>query len=599
MASENFRVYRNQYAVAIVCLLITAGITAYSAWLMGPIVKDVFYGNDMNRATFLSVLVVFIFLLKGGVSYLQTVILQRIGNNIVARYRRRLFAHMLQLNVGFFTAQHSVALISRINSNVIAVRDMLNTVILGYVRDLVTLIGLIGVMIYRDPIMSLAILIIGPLALTTLAGYARRVKRIARQEVQVNAGVATAMQEAAHGISIVKSFTLEEQLSKKLDALTVQAELQSNKIARITARTSPLMETLAGFCIAAVIAYGGWRVINQGYEPSDLTSFMTALLLAYEPAKKLARLRVTLERSMVNARMIYEILDTDEVENDSRSIKPFTPQQGEIAFDDVHFSYEAATGMAIAESKARAASAKNAAAKSADVKSAPAQPPVISGMSFVAEAGKTTALVGPSGGGKSTIVSLIQRFYEPDSGTISVDGQNIAEVATHELRSNIAYVSQSPILFQGTVRENLRYARPDATDKEIETAARHAQAHDFIVALPKGYDSVLGENGTSLSGGQRQRLSIARALVRNAPILLLDEATSALDNESEAQVQKALDTLMNGRTTLVIAHRLSTIASADKIIVIDGGKVADQGTHAQLMKRKKGVYAKLQNLGAG
>ena len=578
MAQENFRVYRKDYAIAICCLLVIAGTTAYSAWLMGPVVKDVFYGNDMNRALVLSLTVVAIFVLKGGLTYLQSVILERIGNNLVARYQRRIFDHLLNLDVGFFAKQHSAGLVARINGNISAVRGLLNTVILGFVRDLVTLIGLVGVMIYRDPIMSAAMFVIGPIALITLANYARRVKRIAREEIQISAQVATAMQEASHGISVVKAFTMEEQLKGKLNTLTLKAENRANKIARITARTSPLMETIAGFAIAAVIAYGGWRVINQAYEPSDLTSFMTALLLAYDPAKRLAKLRVTLERSIVHARMIYEVLDTEPRQRSAPVSDTLAVDSGRIEFSNVTFRYGE-----LVES-----------AEGPEPLMVP--PPVISDLSFVAEAGKTTALVGPSGGGKSTIIALIQRFYDPESGTILIDGTDIFSSTTYALRSKIAYVSQSPILFQGTVRENLRYARSDATDAEIEAATRSAQAHDFITAMPEGYDTSLEENGTNLSGGQRQRLSIARALVRDAPILLLDEATSALDNESEALVQRALDKLMKGRTTLVIAHRLSTISNADKILVIDNGGVIDEGSHGELMARENSAYARLHTV---
>ncbi len=580
MAGENFSLYKRDYAIAIVCLLITAGITAYSAWLMGPIVKDVFYGNNFSQALNLSLTVVVIFLVKGYVTYKQTTILQRIGNNIVARYQRRLFDHMLKLDVGFFTSTHSVTLISRLNQNIGGVRNLLNTVILGYVRDMVTLIGLIAVMIFRDPLMSAVIFIVGPIALIIVAGYARRVRKIARQEIQISAQVATSMQEAAHGITVVKAFTLEDQLNSKLGGLTEEAERRANKIARITARTSPLMETLAGFAIAAVIAYGGWRVIHHGYEPSDLTSFMTALLLAYEPAKKLARMRVALERSLVNARMIYELVDAPISHGVDNAGAKFVPAGGEIVFDDVTFSYSTQSLPDVEGNDVPIATS----------------PPVIHNMSFTAKRGQTTALVGPSGGGKSTIVSLIQRFYTADSGTVKIDGQDIAELNVRSLRDHIGYVSQSPILFQGTIRENLRYARPDATDEEIIEAARNAQAHDFIMELPHGYESHLGENATNLSGGQRQRISIARAILRNAPILLLDEATSALDNKSEASVQKALDTLMVNRTTIVIAHRLSTISNANKIIVVDNGRVVDQGSHKQLMKRSKSVYADLQKL---
>ncbi len=582
MATENFKIYRRDYALAAICLLVIAFTTAFSAYLMGPIVKDVFYGNNFNRAVTLSAIVVGIFLLKGGMSYAQTVILNRIGNNLVARYQRRIFDHLLELDVHFFTKQHSAALVSQLNQNIIGVRDMLNTVVLSYVRDLVTLVGLLGVMLYRDPYMSAAMFIIGPLALMTLARYARRVKNIAREEVLINAQVATAMQEVSHGISVVKAFTMEEQLSKKLASLTVEAEARSNSIAAITARTSPLMETIAGFAIAAVIVYGGWRVINQGYEPSDLTSFMTALLLAYEPAKKLARLRVVIERSMVNARMIYEVLDTPAPQKNINGKVAFKLKKGNIEFKKVNFSYNDA-GETHGEVGEGGQSLLDA-------------PRVIQNLSFTAQAGKTTALVGPSGGGKSTIIALLQRFYEPESGTITIDGQDISTVTTHDLRAKIAYVSQHPVLFQGTVRDNLRYARPDASDAEIEEAAKNAQAHDFIKALPYGYDTPLGENGANLSGGQRQRLSIARAIVRDAPILLLDEATSALDNRSESMVQAALDELMKGRTTLVIAHRLSTISGADSIVVIDDGQVVDQGKHEELMAEGKGLYANFHNI---
>ena len=571
MAVENFRLYRRDYMVAILCLLVVAATTAYSAWIVGPIVKDVFYGNDLQQAFILAATVVGIFLLKGAVTYWQSVVLARIGNSLVARYQRRLFDHLLKLNVGFFHRQHSVDLVSRLNQNILGVRDMLNTVVLGYVRDLVTLLGLIVVMFIRDATMSLAVFIIGPLALMTLARYARRVKTIARQEVALNAQVATAMQEAAHGIAVVKSFTMEDQLRDKQYALTVSAEGRANKIARITARTSPLMETLAGFAIAGIIAYGGFRVINQGYEPSNLTSFLTALLLAYEPAKRLARLRVVLEKSMVNARMIYEVLDTTPRQTDEAGASELKLTEGTIAFDKVGFRYDEAVSDDGTDS------------------------PTLRGVSFVAKAGETTALVGPSGGGKSTLIALVQRFYDVQDGAIRIDGQDIRSVKVSSLRKSIAFVSQHPILFQGTVRENLRYARPEASDEDIETAAKAAQAHDFIQRLPKGYDTELGENGATLSGGQRQRLSIARALVRNAAILLLDEATSALDNESEAKVQQALDTLMKGRTTIVVAHRLSTIASADRIIVIDGGEVVGDGTHEELMT-EDGVYARLQTI---
>ncbi|MEL6750790.1 MAG: ABC transporter ATP-binding protein, partial [Pseudomonadota bacterium] len=572
MVSENFEAYRRQYLIAIAALIVISGTTAFSAWLMGPIVEDVFMGGDLARAYWLAGVVVAVFVVKGIMTYIQSVTLNRIGNNMVARFQRRVYAHLLSLGAGFFTGQHSATLVARINQNILAIREMLNVIILAGARDLLSLIGLIGVMFYADIVMSAVIFIAGPIALLTIGKYARRVKTIARDEVNLNAQVTTRIQETAHGIQIVKAFTMEDQMKAGLDTLTEEVEGRANKIAKLVARTAPLMETLAGFSVAGVIAYGGYRVVNDGYSAGNLASFMTALLLAYEPAKRLARLKVTVERQFVNGRMLYELLDTPADAADGGASrgegKDLSLDGGEVVFDDVHFAYDGAVE----------------------------GDPVLEGMSFTAAAGKTTALVGPSGGGKSTAVALLQRLYEPNAGRITIDGQDIASASLKSLREKIAFVSQSPILFQGTVRENLRYARPDATDGEIEAACRSAQAHDFITAMPQGYDTPLSEDGTNLSGGQRQRLSIARALVRNAPILLLDEATSALDNESEALVQKALDTLMDGRTTLVVAHRLSTIANADKILVIDGGRVADEGKHGELLG-KDGTYAKLHSIG--
>jgi ATP-binding cassette subfamily B protein len=572
MVGENFVAYRRQYIIAICALVVISGTTAFSAWLMGPVVEEVFLGGDLDAAYRLSAVVVAVFLVKGIMTYIQSVTLNRIGNNMVARFQRRIYAHLLSLGAGFFTGQHSATLVARINQNILAIREMLNVIVLAGARDLLSLIGLVGVMIYADPLMSAIIFLAGPIALYTIGRYARRVKTIARDEVHLNAQVTTRIQETAHGIQIVKAFTMEERMREGLEGLTKQVEGRANKIAQLVARTAPLMETLAGLSVAGVIAYGGWRVVNEGYSAGNLASFMTALLLAYEPAKRLARLKVAVERSFVNGRMLYELLDTPPEAADGGPSQGEGPElpltAGEVVFDDVHFHYGQGDD----------------------------DQPVIAGMSFIAEAGKTTALVGPSGGGKSTAVALLQRLYEPTSGAITIDGTDISSVSLMSLRSQIAFVSQSPILFQGTVRENLRFARPAASDSEIEAAARSAQAHDFITAMPQGYDTPLSENASNLSGGQRQRLSIARALVRNAPILVLDEATSALDNESEALVQKALESLMAGRTTLVVAHRLSTIANADKILVIDGGRVADEGRHGELLG-KGGVYSKLHAIG--
>jgi ATP-binding cassette, subfamily B, bacterial MsbA len=373
------------------------------------------------------------------------------------------------------------------------------------------------------------------------------------------------------GISIVKAFTMEEALRHKLGQLIDSAENRANRIARLTERTSPLTETLAGLAISGVLAYAAFRSIYGGVLPGAFFAFVTALLLAYDPARRLARLQVNLERAVVNARMIYEILDLPADQRDRSDAKALTVKGGAVSLERVSFGYKEGE-------------------------------PILKDVSFLAEAGQTTALVGPSGAGKSTVIGLIPRFHDVGEGVVAIDGQDVQSVTMATLRGALAYVSQQPYLFEGTIRDNLRYGRPGATDAEIEEAARQAHAHDFILAQPQGYDTPVGENGITLSGGQRQRLSIARALVRNAPILLLDEATSALDTESEALVQAALDTAMRGRTVIVIAHRLSTIARADKIVVMQDGRVVEEGRHDELARREHGVYARfhrMQALGIG
>ncbi|WP_341760050.1 ABC transporter ATP-binding protein [Candidatus Endowatersipora endosymbiont of Watersipora subatra] len=579
---ENLMLYHRDYILAISSLIVIAGTTAFSAWLMGSVVEDVLLGKNLHQAYFLALIVIIIFTIKGVMTYVQSVTLNKIGNKIVARFQRRIYSHLLSLSIGYFSSRHSAFLVGKINQNIALVRDMINALVLAAARDLLTLLGLITVMLISDPIMSAIIFLAGPLSLFTLRKYARRINTIAEQEVDLHARVTAGIQETAIGIQIVKAFTMERQLYASLFKLTHQLEQRANTIARITARTSPLMETLAGFSIAGIIAYGGWRMVTQSYSTANLSALMTACLMAYEPAKRLARLKVTLEQSLVNARMIYEFLDTPPALTELKGQEPLILDSGDIVFENVSFTYnfdsETRENGLIKENLHHQCHL------------------ILKNISFRADGGKITALVGPSGGGKSTALALLQRFYDQQSGIITIDGQNIHNIDTQSLRSQIAYVSQKPVLFQGTVDQNLRFACPNATQSEIKEAACKAQAHHFILSLPNGYDTVLSENGNNLSCGQRQRLSIARAILRNSPILLLDEATSSLDNESESLVQEALEQLIKGRTTLVIAHRFSTISNADSIVVFDNGEVVDQGTHDQLMKSEGGIYARLYRL---
>lgn len=567
--SENGRDYIGTYAIAIVCLVIVALTTAFMAWIMRDVVDEALAKQRGEVIWSIAGAIFLAFFLRGLATYGQAVALAKISNNVVARYQRRLFSHLMELGVGFLGETRSAHLAAQISQNTTGIRDVLNLTITSLARDTLTLIALLGVMIYHDALLTMLTFLAGPPLVLALRYISRRLRAVTREVVNVNSRVYGVMQETLQGISIVKAFTMEDQLRDRIDHLVSEAENRSNRIARLTERTSPLTDTLAGIAIAGILAYAAYQAVYNNVLPGALISFITALLLAYDPARRLARLQVNLERAVVNARMIYEILDVVPHQPDAPGAADLKVTDARIVFENLSFGYGETS-------------------------------PVLHDVNFVAEGGRTTALVGPSGAGKTTIVSLLPRFYDPSGGRILIDGQDIAKVTKNSLRHAIAYVSQHPYLFEGTIADNIRYGRPDATDAEVEEAAKLAYAHEFILEQPKGYDTPVADGGSSLSGGQRQRLSIARALIRRAPILLLDEATSALDTESEVLVQKALDTAMEGRTVLVIAHRLSTIARAQKIIVMLRGRVAEEGEHGELAGRKDGIYArflKMQALG--
>lgn len=562
---ENVRDYIGTYAIAITCMLFIAASTAFLAWVMEDVINEAFVNQDTEAIWYVAGGIFGAFLIRGIASYIEAVSLNLIGNNIVARYQQRLFDHLMALNLSFFSDTRSAQIAAQISQNVTGIRDTLNLTITLLARDVVTLFALIVVMFSKDIVLSMIVFFGAPPIIIALRYIAKRLRTATRQAIDLNSQVLGAMQETVQGITIVKSFTMEERLSSRISHIIGDAEQRANRIARLAERTSPITETISGFAIAAVIVYAAYRSIHTNEPPGAFFSFITALLLAYDPVRRLTKLQINLEKAVVNARMIYEILDTKPLQGDKENAIELAVNSGKIEFKDVCFSY-------------------------------PDSELVLNGVSFTAQAGKTTAIVGPSGAGKSTIISLVPRFYDAKSGNISIDGVNIEDVTKSSLRKNLAYVSQQPWLFEGSIRDNIRYGLPDASDTDIEDAAKLANAHDFILAQPQGYDTPVGENGITLSGGQRQRLSIARALVRNAPILILDEATSSLDNESEAAVQKALDKAMKGRTVLVIAHRLSTIAKADKIVVMEAGKVVEEGSHSELSKQSGGVYSRLQNV---
>ena len=565
IVAENGRDYRWYYVTAIICSLIVSGTTAFTAWIMAPIVNQIFYERHSGAIMWVCAGLLGAFVLRGFAGYAQAVALATIGNNLVARYQKRIFDKLMKLGVGFFNDTRSGRLAAQVNENVNGVQDLLSLTLISITRDAVTLVALVGVMVYQDPVLSLSSLLIGPPLIWAVVYITRRVRRITRESVLINARLIGAIQEATQGIAIVKAFTMEQALARHIGAMAETAEQRNNKIARVSERLAPISDMLAGLAVTSVIAYSGYRALVLGQPPGAVLSFITALMLAYDPARRLARMQVGMERALVNARMIYELLDLEQKQGDAPDAKEAHFTTGEVRFNNVSFRYVE-------------------------------DMPVLQDLSFVAATGKMTAIVGASGAGKTTLVALLQRFYDVEDGTIEIDGQDISKVTKHSLRSSIAYVSQAPYLFEGTIRDNIRYGRPSATDSEIEQAAKLAAADEFIRQQPLGYDTPVGENGATLSGGQRQRVSIARAIVRQAPILLLDEATSALDNEAEARVQQALTQVMEGRTTIVIAHRLSTVVNADHIIVMEQGRLVEEGTHASLMADPHSVYSRFHRV---
>lgn len=553
--------YAGWFGVAVLCMAAIAVSTASLAWLMDPVVNQVFVEKRADLLWPVGLGVFATFAVKGAATYGQTVIMTRVGQTILTDLQNRLFRHLLCMDLSFFAANRTGALISRLTTDINAMRIAVSTALTALGRETLSIILLVGVMFYQDWMLATIAFVAFPAAVFPIAALGRRLRKVtANTQVQTGSFM-TLVEQSLSGIRLVKGYRMEDYEAARASAITTSIRDLIVRAERVKALSSPLMETLGGVAVTIVIVYGGWRVIEGDTSAGAFFSFITALLSAYRPMKALANANAQINEGLAGAERLFSVLDIKPALADVPGASPLAVKGGEIRFDEVGFSYEGEIS-------------------------------ALSGVSFTVLPGKTTALVGPSGAGKTTILNLIPRFYDVTTGAITIDGQNIHDVTTATLRESIALVSQDVVLFDDTVRANIRYGRPGASDADIEAAALAAGAHEFIVALGDGYETMVGERGQTLSGGQRQRLAIARALLKNAPILLLDEATSALDTETERQVQAALETLKKGRTTLIIAHRLSTIAAADQICVVDQGRVVEVGAHDTLMERN-GLYARL------
>lgn len=572
---ENVTQYKWWLVLAVICMAIMATATALSAWLMKPVVNDIFIDQREDMLWIIGGTVLATFFIKGIANYAQSVLMAFVGLRIVADLQKQLYDHITGLDMTFFHNTSTGKLVSRFTVDIHAMRVTVSHAITVFGKDLLSLIGLVTVMFLQDWQLAGLAFIVFPVAVLPIIQIGRKMRRVTTTFQEETGTFTTLLEQTFQGIRVVKAYSMEPYEQGRVGDIIEKLFKTFLKSARTRAMNSPIMETLGGVAITLVIVYGGSRVIDGGMDAGSFFSFITALLLAYEPMKRLANLNATIQEGLAGAERTFALLDKVAEIKDADNAKELVPAGGEIKLENVSFTY---AGSNPANNSAKQLSGMT-----------------LNNINITVPAGKTVALVGASGGGKSTLMNLVPRFYEANEGSVLIDSQDVRNVTIKSLRGSMALVSQEVTLFDDTVRANIAYGRQGASDDEIFAAASHASALGFIEELSDGFDTQVGEHGVKLSGGQRQRLAIARAMLKNAPILLLDEATSALDTESERNVQSALDELMKDRTTLVIAHRLSTVINADLIYVIDGGRVIEQGTHGELLD-KDGAYASLYKL---
>ena len=561
---EHIRNYLGTLGLAVVFMGLTAGTTAATAWMFGPVFDWLFTDKNAQFLWPLAFAIFIIFTLKAGSAFAHGVLLNRISCRIVAEMQDRMFERLMRSDLAEFHASGSGGLVSRFTYDVQTLSTAVSTAIIGAGKDSLTVVALLGFMFFNDWQLSLIAFVAFPAAAFPMVQYGRRIRGLSKR-MQTEIGQMTStLSQVFQGIRHVKAYNAEQRETEYASRIIWRVARLKQKSARFALAVTPIMELLIGMALVAIVLYGGSQVIAGERTTGSFVSFIAAMLLAYDPMKRLARLNTQIQAGMAAAQRIFDLIDSKPKIVDRPAATVMTPAAGAVALTGVEFSY----GPNI---------------------------PALHGVDIEIPAGSTVALVGPSGAGKSTVLNLIPRFYDVDKGSVAIDGHDVRDVTMKSLRDQLALVSQEIVLFDQSVRDNIAFGRPSASEEEVQEAANAAAAHDFISRLPEGYETLVGEQGVKLSGGQRQRISVARAMLKNAPILLLDEATSALDTESERQVQDALKRLMVGRTTLMIAHRLSTVADADLIYVLDAGRVVERGSHTELIARR-GLYAKLWSM---
>ena len=547
----------------MVCMSMVALTTSAIAYLVKPLLDEVFIARDMSKLHVIPSLVVIVYIFKGLFFFGQSYLMSYVGISIINSLRVKLYAHIQTLSLSFFHKNTTGTLISRITNDVSNIQSAVSNVITGAVMDVFTIIGLVFVIFYRDWKLAIFGMLVIPMAIYPLFYFGRKLRVLSRDSQISMANLTGILHETFQGVRIVKAFNMEKYETARFarECKRLLKLFMGTVMARSI--SSPLMEVIGGLCVAGIIWYGGYSVIKGHSTPGSFISFLTALLMVYEPIKRMTRMNEAVQQGIAAAERVFTILDIEPEIKNKEEAMVLPPITREIEFRDVYFAYE--------------------------------DEDVLKGISLTVKAGDILAIVGVSGGGKTTLVNLIPRFHDVRQGAVFIDGHDLRDVTMESLRAQMAVVSQRVILFNDTARNNIAYGSLERSREEIEAAAKAAYAYNFITAMPKGFETVIGERGVRLSGGERQRLAISRALLKNAPILILDEATSSLDTESELAVQKALENLMRGRTTFVIAHRLSTVRNADRIIVISGGRIVEDGNHEKLMALN-GEYRRLYDM---
>ena len=545
--------------------LVASSVVAASTGVLPLLIKFVFDDvlQDKNQTMLILVACATVgaSAFKGLASYGTNITKNLIGQKIISSIQGRMFARIVKADLAWVSGTHSGRFISSFMNDSARVRDAVTMSVIDFTQNLLTVVALMSSVFYLNWKLALLATSVIPFGILYMRKLGKKTRKASRKTLEGAGDLSAQISEALGGIRVVKAYGQEDREIARVEQTILTVLHHMMKGIKAKAAASPLTEALSGVGIGAVIYFGGMSVIQGPLTSGELVAFISALMLAYQPLKAVANTQTIMQDGVAAATRVFPILDIEPEIIADPDAKPLDVRDGTVTFDHVSFAYGDGTR-------------------------------ALDDVSINIPKGHTVALVGPSGGGKSTTLNLVPRFYDPTEGTISIDGQDIRDVTVASLRQASSLVTQDPFLFDDTVRANIAYGRPDASNEEIENAARNAAAHDFIMALPKGYDTSVGEAGFRLSGGQRQRIAIARAMLKNAPILLLDEATSALDTASELQVQNALSALMKGRTTLVIAHRLSTIMHADRIYVIEGGRVIEEGTHQELVALG-GLYAEL------